>query len=62
MLSPVLVASTDPAAAVEALVVIEREASRTLAEMRSMVGALREGETAALAPQRGVRDVPALAG
>jgi len=52
-----VVASTDPAAAVEALVVIERKASRTLAEMRSMVGALRQGEEPDLTPQRGVAQV-----
>ncbi len=45
------VAGADPAAAVRALEVIEEEASRTLAEMRTMVGALREGEDAELAPQ-----------
>ena len=38
--------------------VIEDEASRTLAEMRSMVGSLRrDGETIELAPQRGLADV-----
>ncbi len=52
-----VVASTDPGAAVEALVIIEREASRTLAEMRSMVGALRQGEEPDLTPQRGVSQV-----
>jgi signal transduction histidine kinase len=52
-----VVASTDPAAAVEALVVIEQEASRTLAEMRTMVSALRQGEEPDLAPQRGVAQV-----
>ena len=56
-----VVASTDPAAAVEALAVIEREASRTLAEMRTMVGALRQGEEPELAPQRGVAEVEDLA-
>ena len=56
-----VLAGTKPEAAVTALRVIESEASRALAEMRSMVGALREGEAAALAPQRGVRDVPGLA-
>ena len=40
-----------PTAAVEALEVIEEEASRTLAEMRTMVGALRAG--------RGARPRPA---
>lgn len=56
-----VLAGTKPEAAVTALRVIESEASLALAEMRSMVGALREGEAAALAPQRGVRDVPGLA-
>ena len=56
-----VVASTDPAAAVEALAVIEQEASRTLAEMRTMVGALRQGEEPDLTPQRGVAQVEDLA-
>jgi len=55
-----VVASSDPAAALEALVVIEEEASRTLAEMRAMVGALRHGEEPDLAPQRGVADIERL--
>jgi len=55
-----VVASSDPAAALDALLVIEEEASRTLAEMRAMVGALREGEEADLAPQRGVADIERL--
>ena len=55
------VAGTDPEAAVRALAVIEEAASRTLAEMRTMVGALREGEEADLAPQRGVADIERLA-
>jgi signal transduction histidine kinase len=55
------VASTDPAAAVGVLEVIEAEASRTLGEMRAMVGALRRGEDADLAPQRGVADIERLA-
>jgi signal transduction histidine kinase len=55
------VATSDPAAAVEALKVIEEEASRTLAEMRTMVGALREGEETSFAPQRGVADIERLA-
>ncbi len=45
-----VVAATDPSAAVDALSVIEAEASRTLAEMRVMVGNLREDEMAAMAP------------
>jgi hypothetical protein len=46
---------------VEALAVIETEASRTLREMRAMVGMLRDGEDAELAPQPGVADVARLA-
>ena len=48
------VAATDPAAALEALAVIEAEASRTLYEMRTMVRVLRDGEAADYAPQRGI--------
>ncbi|MEO5840109.1 MAG: histidine kinase [Acidimicrobiales bacterium] len=55
-----VVAASDPAAALDALVVIEQEASRTLAEMRAMVGALRQGEEADLAPPRGVADIERL--
>lgn len=54
-------AAADPDAAVDALEVIEEEASRTLAEMRSMVGALRQDEKPDLAPQRGVADIERLA-
>lgn len=59
------VAATDPASAVEALAVIEAEASRTLFEMRTMVRVLRDGEEpdAALidyAPQRGIGDLDEL--
>ncbi|MDM7829933.1 ATP-binding protein [Cellulomonas edaphi] len=56
-----VVAATQPAAAGEALAVIEAEGSRTLAEMRVLVGALRDRGDAALAPARGVVDVPSLA-
>jgi len=52
-----VVAATRPEAAVEALWVIEEEASRTLEEMRSMVGSLRRGDQADLRPQQGVRDL-----
>lgn len=55
------IAATDPDAAVRVLQAIETEASRTLTEMRIMVGALRDGEVAALAPQRGVADITMLA-
>ncbi|OWY62407.1 hypothetical protein B7486_58600 [cyanobacterium TDX16] len=54
-------AATRPDAAAEALVVIEEEASRTLEEMRTMVGALRGGADADLVPQQGVADVERLA-
>jgi signal transduction histidine kinase len=54
------VAGSDPAAAVNALRVIEAEATRTLGEMRVMVGVLRQGDGADLAPQRGVADIKQL--
>ncbi|MEM8923183.1 MAG: sensor histidine kinase [Actinomycetota bacterium] len=51
-----------PDLALDALGVIEEEASRTLAEMRAMIGALRnDNEEAELAPQRGVADIERLA-
>lgn len=57
-----VVAGSQPAAAVDALRVIETEASLALKEMRFMVGALRDGQTAELVPQRGVADIRRLAG
>ncbi|WP_107771054.1 sensor histidine kinase [Nocardioides sediminis] len=56
-----VVARTQPEKAVEVLAAIESEASRTLAEMRSMVRVLREDDAAAYAPQPGVADLSALA-
>jgi signal transduction histidine kinase len=56
-----VVAGTQPEKAAEVLAAIESEASRTLAEMRSMVRVLREDEAVAYAPQLGVADLPALA-
>jgi len=56
-----VVATSDPAAALDALKVIEGEGSRTLAELRTMVGALRDHEDAELAPQNGVVDIERLA-
>lgn len=50
-----------PEAALEALAVIEGEASRTLAEMRAMVRVLRDGAPAEYAPQPGVADLASLA-
>ena len=56
-----VVATSEPAAAVDALRVIEEEGSRTLAEMRTMVGALRDRQDADLTPQNGVADTARLA-
>ncbi|WP_344176357.1 sensor histidine kinase [Kribbella lupini] len=55
------VATARPEAAVEALAVIESEGARTLAELRTMVGVLRDDGTAALAPQPGIADLQRLA-
>jgi signal transduction histidine kinase len=55
-----VLAASDSAAAVDALGVIESEASRTLAEMRAMVGVLRDGRAAELTPQRRVLDIAGL--
>jgi len=59
------VAAADPAAALEALAVIEAEASRTLYEMRTMVRVLRDGEAVdaepvEYGPQRGISDLDEL--
>ena len=56
-----VVAGVQPERAAEVLAAIESEASRTLAEMRSMVRVLREDDAVAYAPQPGVADLPALA-
>jgi signal transduction histidine kinase len=50
-------ARTRPQAALEVLAVIEEAASRTLEEMRSMVGTLRNGQDAELEPQQGIGDI-----
>lgn len=50
-----------PEAALEALTVIEGEASRTLTEMRAMVRVLRDGAPTEYAPQPGVADLASLA-
>jgi signal transduction histidine kinase len=55
------VAETHPEAVVEALAVVEKEASRALTEMRTIVGALRRGEQSDLTPQPGVADIERLA-
>lgn len=54
-------AATRPEAALDVLAVIEDAASRTLADMRHMVGSLRASEPAALAPQAGLADIERLA-
>jgi signal transduction histidine kinase len=53
---------TSPASSLEALGVIEAEASRTLAEMRAMVRVLRNEASAEFAPQPGVADLEPLLG
>jgi signal transduction histidine kinase len=50
-----------PEAGLEALSVIEGEASRTLAEMRAMVRVLRDGAPAEYTPQPGIADLVSLA-
>ena len=56
-----VVGASDPSAAIDALAVIEGEATRALSEMRLMVRTLREGDEVDLAPQRGVDDIERLA-
>jgi signal transduction histidine kinase len=55
------VAEVKPEAALDALRVIEAEASRTLTEMRSMVRVLRVGDAPELAPSRTLADISELA-
>jgi len=54
-------AATRPEAAADVLAAIETEASRTLDEMRGMVGALRRDTAAELTPQQGIADIRRLA-
>lgn len=54
-------AAADPDRALEVLAVIESAASTTLAEMRAMVGTLRNGAEAESLPQQGVADLERLA-
>ncbi|MEO1334350.1 MAG: histidine kinase [Myxococcota bacterium] len=51
------VAAQDPTAAVDALRVIEAESKRTLAEMRAMVVALRDGQTPQFTPLAHIGDL-----
>ncbi len=53
--------AADPERALATLVTIEEEASRTLQEMRALVGVLRDGTDADLAPRRGLADIERLA-
>ncbi|GAA4734712.1 histidine kinase [Modestobacter marinus] len=53
--------AADPERALATLVTIEEEASQTLKEMRALVGVLRDGTDADLAPRRGVADIERLA-
>ncbi len=55
------VAASDPQRAVEVLAVIEKEATRALGEMRSLVGVLREGEAAQLSPGGSIASLQHLA-
>ncbi|MFH8251661.1 sensor histidine kinase [Microbacterium sp. B2969] len=54
------VAATDPDATADVLRTIEGEASRTLREMRAMVGVLRASDAAALAPTPGLAELRSL--
>ena len=54
------VAATDPDATAGALAIIEREASATLREMRTMVGVLRSDDGAELRPPATVHDITRL--
>lgn len=56
------VATSHPERAAEVLAVIEDAASRTLTELRTMVGVLRASEGADFAPSPGVDDLGRLAG
>ncbi|MFI9530446.1 sensor histidine kinase [Micromonospora rosaria] len=57
----IAVAQTRPEAAVDALRVIEAEATRALAEMRTMVHTLRRSHSVDLAPSPGIPDLVGLA-
>ena len=56
------VAAADPERAVEALATIEDAATRTLTELRTMVGVLRASQDTEFAPQPGVADLERLVG
>ncbi|WP_420452188.1 sensor histidine kinase [Ilumatobacter sp.] len=56
-----LLGASEPAEALDALEVIEREASRTLVEMRAIVGTLRGSQGPELSPRPGLAEVVGLA-
>jgi signal transduction histidine kinase len=56
-----VVGASDPGRSIEVLRVIEEAARRTLTDMRSLVGVLRDGEPAERAPVPGVAEVAGLA-
>jgi signal transduction histidine kinase len=55
------VAASNPARAIDALVTIEDAATRTLTELRAMVGLLRASQNTEFAPQPGMAEVERLA-
>ncbi len=55
------VVATDPESAAQTLGAIERAASQTLGEMRSLVGVLRNSDAAEMAPRPGIVDIRSLA-
>src|SRR5215210_6696775 len=55
------IAASHPERAIEALAIIEDAATRTLTEMRAIVGVLRASQDTELAPQPGVAEVEQLA-
>ncbi|MGA8048131.1 MAG: sensor histidine kinase [Dermatophilaceae bacterium] len=55
------IAAADPERAIEALVTIEDAATRTLTELRAMVGVLRDSQGTEFAPQPGLAEVEQLA-
>ncbi|NUT19824.1 MAG: sensor histidine kinase [Hamadaea sp.] len=57
----IAVAEVRPDAPLEALRIIETEATRALAEMRTIVRVLRRDEAAELSPNPGIADIPGLA-
>src|SRR5215204_4118107 len=55
------IAASHPERAIEALAIIEDAATRTLTELRAIVGVLRASQDTEFAPQRGVAEVEQLA-